>query len=158
MTVEHERMVDSTQAKAALDELMAAFLASVSFDARQRPDYEHIRALFIARGLLIKNVEGLTEICGVDEFMAPRLELVDSGALTQFRETEEAATTSIFGTVGHRWSSYSKSGVLNDEAFDARGIILTQFVETSEGWRISSMTWDDERDGLTLDDAYEVEG
>lgn len=139
-------------AEGELDKLMSEFLASVSFEAGERPEYDRIRTLFIDRGLLIKNIGGNTETSDVDEFIAPRLELVNSGALTQFLELEEAATTSIFGAVGHRWSVYSKSGVQNGEAFAARGIILTQFVETAGSWRISSMAWDDERAGLTIDD------
>jgi hypothetical protein len=146
-------MAPADQNKAALDELMVAFLASVSFEEGDKPEYDRIRTLFIERGLLIKNIGGVTETCDVDEFIAPRRELVYSGALTQFRETEDEATTSIFGAVGHRWSVYSKSGVHNGEPFSARGIIFTQFVRSSDSWLISSMAWDDEGEGLTLEDA-----
>jgi len=140
-------------AQGALDDLMSAFLASVSFEPGGRPEYDRIRPLFIDRGLLIKNVGGATETSDVEEFISPRSELVSSGALSQFLEREEASTTSIFGAVAQRRSVYSKSGVQNGEAFAARGIIFTQFVETAGTWRISSMIWDDERDGLALDEA-----
>jgi hypothetical protein len=140
------------QAEGALANVMAEFLASVSFKEGERPEYDRMRALFIDRALIIKNIGGDTEIANVDEFISPRLELVNGGALTQFLEVEEAATTSIFGAVGHRRSVYSKSGVQNGEAFAACGVILTQFVETTGTWRISSMTWDDERAGLTVED------
>ena len=152
----HEHVISSNsqdhQAEGALAELMAEFLASVSFEAGERPKYDRIRALFISRGLIIKNIGGDTETSDVDQFISARLELVNSGALTQFVEVEEAATTSIFGAVGQRRSVYSKAGIQDGMAFAARGVILTQFVETAGTWRISSMTWDDERSGLTLDD------
>jgi hypothetical protein len=35
--------------------------------------------------------------------------------------------------------------VQNGAAFGATGAISTQFVLTPDGWRISSMPWDDER-------------
>ncbi|WP_028644404.1 hypothetical protein [Nocardioides sp. URHA0020] len=139
-------------ASESLDALMAAFLSSVSFASGHRPDYDGIRALVIDAGLLIKNVGGQTEASTVEEFIAPRLRLVDDGILTEFREEEVSTETLVFGTVAHRWSVYAKSGVQGGTAFSTRGVILTQFVETYGGWRISSMTWDDERPGLTLAD------
>lgn len=133
-------------------ELMRRFLASVSFAAGERPGYDAIPALFLERGLLIKNVAGATEVSTTAEFIAPRRTLVDSGELTAFLEEELSASTAVFGGVAHRLSEYAKSGVQNGVEFSARGIILTQFVETPDGWRISSMTWDDERAGLALSD------
>jgi hypothetical protein len=136
----------------ALDALVSTFLSSVSFEPGHRPDYDRIRHLFIDRGLLIKNVAGATETLSVAEFIAPRLAMVDEGVLTSFVERQVSATTYIFGAVAHRQSVYTKSGVQRGEKFAARGVILTQFVDTDGTWRISSMTWDDERPGLALED------
>jgi hypothetical protein len=129
--------------------LTAAFLAAVTFKPGERPAYGVIRDLFIAQGLLIKNV-GEPEIATVDEFIAPRQELFDSGALTEFEERELAHVTEVFGNVAHRMSTYSKRGVQNGASFEARGMISTQFVLTADGWRMSAMAWDDERPGLAL--------
>lgn len=136
----------------ALDDLMGAFLESVSFAPGGRPSYERIHALFIDGGLLIRNVGGASEVTTVAEFIRPREELVRTGRLTEFRETELSSTVTSFGAVAHRTSVYDKEGVQDGERFAARGVILTQFVETRDGWRMSAMTWDDERPGLTLDD------
>jgi hypothetical protein len=135
----------------ALDALMSTFFSSVSFEHGQRPDYDGIRRLFIDRGLLVKNVAGATEALSVDEFIAPRLGMVDEGALTDFTETEVSATTFVFGAVAHRVSVYTKSGIQHGTAFTGRGVILSQFVDTDGTWRISCMTWDDERPGLVLE-------
>ena len=126
---------------------MAAFLAAVSFNAGERPDYARIRELFIERGVLISQ---RGEITDVDEFIAPRQATVDSGALTEFEETELESITEEFGNVAHRFSGYAKRGVLNGEPFSTRGVISTQFVRTEHGWRMSAMAWDDEREGLTV--------
>jgi hypothetical protein len=134
--------------------LMAAFLDAVSFEPGERPNYHAIRDLFIDQGVLIKNV-GEPEIATVEEFIAPRQALFDSGALTEFEERELAHVTERFGNVAHRMSTYSKRGVQGGARFQARGVISTQFVFTPSGWRMSAMAWDDERPGLVMPDRYE---
>jgi hypothetical protein len=134
--------------------LTAAFLAAVTFEPGERPAYDTIRDLFIDQGLLIKNV-GEPEIATVDEFIAPRQALVDSGALTEFEERELAHVNEVFGNVAHRMSTYSKRGTQGGVQFEARGVISTQFVFTPSGWRMSAMAWDDERPGLVMPDRYE---
>ena len=133
-------------------DLFTAFLAAVTFAEGTRPDYERIRALFIERGLLVRNSGAAPEVTSVDEFIAPRQATVDAGELTDFEETELTGETEIFGNVAHRLSGYAKRGTLNGAAFAARGVITTQFVRTPEGWRISAMAWDDEREGLAVPD------
>jgi hypothetical protein len=105
--------------------------------------------------LLIKNSGATLEVAGVAEFIRPRQALVDTGPLTQFREAEISHTTEAFGNVAHRFSAYEKSGTLNGTSFRARGMISTQFVHTATGWKMSSMAWDDEREGLSLPTGYE---
>jgi hypothetical protein len=138
----------------ALAALTAGFFDAVSFRPGERPDYEAIRDLFIAQGLLIKNL-GEPDIATVDEFIAPRQALVDSGELTEFEEGELAQVTELFGNVAHRMSTYFKRGVQGGVRFDARGVISTQFVCTPSGWRMSAMAWDDERPGLVMPVRYE---
>jgi hypothetical protein len=137
--------------KVQLDRLVSEFFRAVSFEAGERPPYEAIRALFIERGLLIKNVGSVTEISSVREFIEPRQALVDSGTLTRFRESEISGSTAIFGNVAHRFSVYAKSGTSGGIAFEGKGMITTQFIKTPDGWKMSAMAWDDERPGLSLD-------
>lgn len=138
--------------EAELESLLGAFLECVSFEPGSAPDYDGIRPLFIERGLLIRNSGTAPEVSTVDEFIAPRAALVASGELTRFREEELFGRTAVFGTVAHRLSGYAKSGTQGGADFAARGVILTQFVNTPDGWRMSSMAWDDERPGLSIDD------
>ncbi len=131
--------------------LLSRFLQAVSFEPGGKPSYESIAALFIERGLLIKNVGAIPEISSVREFIEPREAQVRSGALTRFRERELSESTVIFGNVAHRFSAYTKSGTSGGTSFETRGMITTQFVHTPDGWRMSSMAWDDERPGLSID-------
>ena len=143
---------DPQTVKHELDALALAFFRAVSFEPGSAPPYGDIHALFIDAGLLIKNTGTAPEVSSVREFIAPRQAMVDSGSLTRFREWELSETTQIFGNIAHRYSAYGKAGTMNGEAFEARGIISTQFVRTPEGWKMSAMAWDDERPGLSLPD------
>ena len=141
--------------KLELDRLTAEFFRAVSFEAGGAPQYANIHALFIERGLLIKNVSSIPEISSVDEFIRPRQAMVDAGSLTRFHEAEMSETTVLFGNVAHRFSVYEKSGTQGGKPFKAKGMISTQFVNTPDGWRMSAMAWDDERPGLSIASAEE---
>ena len=119
--------------KSELDRLTQEFFRSVSFASGSTPDYKHLHTLFIEQGLLIKNVSPTPEISSVSQFIAPRLESVRVGDLTQFNEAELAETTEIFGNVAHRFSAYTKSGTLKGSSFSGRGMISTQFIHTPQG-------------------------
>ncbi len=136
--------------KAELNQLMTDFFSTVSFEAGSTPNYADLHQLFIERAVIIKNTGPTPEITNVSEFIAPRQKLVESGALREFREVELSERTDIFGNVAQRWSAYAKRGVQNGAAFEAQGQISTQFIQTPNGWRISAMAWDDEREGLIV--------
>jgi hypothetical protein len=140
--------------RAELGRLMERFLGAVSFAQGERPAYGELRNLFADGGHLTKTSDGVPESATVDAFIAPRQASVDAGALTWFEEVEVAEITEIFGNVAHRFSTYEKRGSLNGDAIDARGAISTQFIRTPDGWRMSSMAWDDERAGLELPARY----
>ena len=139
-----------------LERLVDAFFDAVSFEPGSQPAYERIHDLFIDAGLLIRNVgaAAVPEICGIRQFIDSRQALVDSGELTRFHEAALAGTTEIFGNVAHRSSGYVKSGTSKGVPFGANGWISAQFVRTPHGWRMSSMAWDDEREGLRLPAQY----
>ena len=145
--------LDRSVVKAELDALIAAFFRAVSFETGGAPAYSAIPALFVERGLLIKNAGATPEISSVGDFIQPREALIRSGTLTRFHEAELSESTVIFGSVAHRFSVYTKSGTSSGIAFDARGMITTQFVNTPEGWKMSAMAWDDERPGLSIEES-----
>jgi hypothetical protein len=146
-----EGYLDLVTPEAQCRALTSAFFAAVSFERGGRPDYEALYGLFVVDGgRLIRAGTDEPDIATIEQFVASRLKLVESGTLEQFRETETGARTDVFGSVGHRLSTYAKSGISNGVPFAANGVISTQFVHTVAGWRMSSMAWDDERPGLTV--------
>ena len=143
-----------TDVRVELKALIDEFFGAVSFEVGQKPAYARIRGLFIDGGRLIRNSSEVPEISSVEEFIASRERLFDSGALTSFEEVETAETTEVFGNVAHRLSTYDKRGTMHGEATEGRGVISTQFIRTPSGWRMSSMAWDDERPGLAIPARY----
>lgn len=139
-----------SDSRAELQALICSFFRAVSFDSGRQPAYAEIRDLFIGGAKLIKNSSELPEITSVDEFIALRQRTLDSGALTSFSEVETAEITEVFGNVAHRLSTYDKAGTMNGHAIAGRGVISTQFIRTPDGWKMSSMAWDDERPGLVV--------
>lgn len=137
-----------------LRELVEEFFRAVSFDPGDRPSYPRIRELFVPYGRLTRNGPDGAQTHTVDEFIASRQAMVDSGRLTSFHEFEMAAVTESFGGVAHRLSTYGKRGITDGVPHEARGIISTQFLRTSAGWLMTSMAWEDERADLPLPDRY----
>ena len=146
---------DVVNVKTELDRLTTEFFLAVSFEEGATPKYETIYELFIASGLLVKNTGSVPEINTIQQFIEPRQLAVRNGELTRFHEIELCETTEIFGNVAHRFNSYAKSGTIKGIPFTARGMVSTQFIKTTAGWKISAMAWDDERPGLSIPVRYE---
>lgn len=146
---------DREAIKGELDRLTSEFFRAVSFEEGGKPSFENLYGLFIEKGLLIKNAGATPEICSVGQFVDSRNASVLAGELTRFNESELFEITEVFGNVAHRLNSYLKSGTLKGVPFVVRGMISTQFVATPDGWRISSMAWDDERPGFSILKDYE---
>ena len=146
---------DLATVKAEIDRLTTEFFLAVSFEEGAAPMYENIYELFIESGLLVKNTGSAPEINTVQQFIEPRVVAVRNGELTRFHEIELSETTEIFGNVAHRFSSYAKSGTIKGIPFTARGMVSTQFIKTTAGWKISAMAWDDERPGLSIPERYD---
>ncbi|MGC4938833.1 DUF4440 domain-containing protein [Kribbella sp. DT2] len=109
-----------------------------------------LRDLLLPSALIVKTCGAEPVAYGVEDFIAPRQELLTGGRLTDFREWAEDGRTEIFGDIAHWFGAYGKSGVQDDVPFTGRGMKTVQFVRTTAGWRISSAAWDDEREGLTI--------
>jgi hypothetical protein len=98
------------------------------------------------------------EISTLAQFIEPRRAVRLSAELTRFHVAELDETTEVFGHVAHCFSAYVKSGTTKGVAFKARGMICTQFVCTPDGWKMSAVTWDDERLGPAMASQYDRGG
>ncbi|MEV7194792.1 GNAT family protein [Streptomyces sp. NPDC093510] len=129
--------------QAELDRLMAVFTGAFTNTGGRRPDLGVIRDIFIPQGRIIANVGDEPVIYDLDAFIEPRQKMLTDGTLTEFSEWEVSQRTEIFGSVAHRFSAYRKSGHHNGEWFEGSGHKTTQYLRTPDGWRMSSLAWDD---------------
>ncbi len=111
-----------------------------------------LRATFLPEAVIVRAGGGEPAVYDVDGFIAPRQKILTDGTLEEFHEWELAGHTELFGDIAHHFCSYAKEGVRAGESFTGRGMKTLQLVRTTAGWRISAAAWDDEREGLRLDD------
>ncbi|HYI64506.1 MAG TPA: hypothetical protein VEW71_06430 [Allosphingosinicella sp.] len=72
-------------------------------------------------------------------------------AENDFYEVEIGRRIDLFGNIAHVWSAYEARGSESDEKPERRGINSIQlFRDPDRGWRIMSMIWDNEREGVAL--------
>ncbi|HEV7779642.1 MAG TPA: hypothetical protein VGO58_00170 [Chitinophagaceae bacterium] len=133
-----------------LDELTGRFFGLFSNKDGITPGIDDIDELFIPGAVIIKNTGTAPEIYTLEKFAAPRKKILTDGTLVDFSEEEISGRTEIFGNIAHRFCSYKKSGILSGQAFETKGMKTIQFIKTPGGWKISSLAWDDEREGLTI--------
>ena len=135
------------QTKSLLDELTKEFFRLFTNKNGVTPGIENIHDLCIPGAMIIKNTGVSPEIYTLEEFIAPRKKILTDGTLLEFSEEETGERTDIFGNIAQRFCSYKKEGILSGQFFEARGMKTIQFIKTTEGWKISSLAWDDEREG-----------
>jgi hypothetical protein len=85
---------------------------------------------------IINNTGGTPEVYSLEQFIS----------LTGSRETELETSTEIEGDHAERVCTYTKSGVLNGTPFTTRGVKVMRLRRTPDGWRLSALAWDDERE------------
>jgi hypothetical protein len=137
----------------AIDDLVRAFFGLFSNRDGLAPNLRAIFDLCIPEAVIAKCLPPAPEVMSLQSFIAPRQELLTNGTLTDFEEVETSSRTSIFGNVAQRACTYVKSGMLDGVPFRTRGVKVFQFIKGPQGWRISAVSWDDEREGVTIPDA-----
>jgi hypothetical protein len=128
--------------KTEIDEVTAEFFGAFDNRGGQGADVGRIRRLMVPGGLIVKTGPEYTAYT-VDEFVAPREELLAGGRLLGFSEWETTERTEIAGDIASRSGEYRKSGTLDGKPVDGAGHTTFQFVRTPEGWRITAFAWYD---------------
>jgi hypothetical protein len=135
----------------AIDEIVRAFFDLFTNRGGVTPNLRAIFVLCLPEAVISKCVASSPVVTSLEAFIAPREALLSDGSLTDFHDVEVAQHTQILGNIAQRCCTYRKSGVLNGTRFEARGVKVFQLVRCPEGWRISAVSWDDEREGFDLD-------
>jgi hypothetical protein len=128
--------------KSEIDAVTAEFYSAFDNRGGKPADVDRIRRLMLPGGVIVVTRPTYTAFT-VEEFIAPREQLLSDGRLVEFSEWETAEHTEITGDLATRLGEYAKSGLFNGEPYEGTGTKSMQFVRTPDGWRIASFAWFD---------------
>ncbi|HNP62944.1 MAG TPA: nuclear transport factor 2 family protein [Woeseiaceae bacterium] len=134
-------------------DLTSAIYAVVSAPPEAR-NWESIRALYHPRATMVRTGidstgERFALVMSFDEYIANASELLKG---VSFHEVELHQEVREFGNVAQLTSVYEFDFKNADKEFSGRGINFFNLINGGDGWKIISIVWDNERDGLSLPD------
>ncbi|AJT42924.1 hypothetical protein UM93_06120 [Psychromicrobium lacuslunae] len=133
---------------AVVERFLSAFVSGT--EAAQRA--ELLREVLLPEAIIVRTCGQQPAIYSVEEFIAPRIELLSSGRFENFREWLVSSQIEVFGDIAQAWCRYSKSWTEAGEEHLEHGMKTVHLIRTGDEWRISAMAWDDERSGLKIPD------
>lgn len=128
-----------------INRVVSSFFGVFSNLNQKQPDWKLLHHLCIPQALLISKKESGQVVYNLTSFVEPRKKILNDGTLTEFEEHEISGKTQIQTNIAQRHSRYQKNGVMGDKPFVELGNKFFQFVKTPEGWRITSVIWEDDR-------------
>ncbi|MEP6794973.1 MAG: DUF4440 domain-containing protein [Saprospiraceae bacterium] len=131
--------------KLLLDQLTETFFSIFTNTHQQQPDWNLIHTLCLPETIIIKKSSTAEIVYDLQSFIEPRRIILSDGTLTEFEESEIHEETKIIGHIAQRYSKYQKSGYLNGIRFQEYGTKFFQFIKTSNGWKINSLIWEDDK-------------
>lgn len=132
-------MSDQQDVQAVVDTFFAAFVSGPGLDERMAA----LRACFVPGAVVTRTLGEEPQVMSVEEFVAPRHELLSGTTVTGFREWEVSGRTETFRAVAQHWCTYSKSWTEAGREHHGHGAKTIQLVRTGAGWRITAAAWDD---------------
>ena len=132
-----------TREEHVINELTKSFFSIFNNTNDRKPDWSILENTVIPEAIIIKKSGVDEEIYNLETFLRPRKKILSDGTLKNFKEFETSHETKISGQIAQRYSTYSKSGIMNGESFEQDGTKLFQFVKTKKGWKITSLVWED---------------
>ena len=118
-------------------------------------DWDSVRELFHPKATLVRT--GLDEsgerfalVMTLDEYIENAAALLVD---VQFREVELHQQVDEFGNVARLASVYESEFKGQGRHVKGRGVNFFNLVNTGSGWQVINMVWDNERKGLSLEQA-----
>ena len=140
--------------RAEFQQLTQALYEVISAPGDQR-DWDAIRPLFHPRATMVRT--GLDEtrqpfalVMSHDEYIANATELLEG---VRFTEIELRLEECVFGNVARLASVYQFSYQSETANNSGRGVNFFNLINEGDGWKIINMVWDNERPGVSLQDA-----
>ncbi|GAC1528887.1 MAG: hypothetical protein NVS3B1_20290 [Marmoricola sp.] len=135
---------DQTEIQALIDCFFNAFTSGCADDVDAR--IAALRAVCLPSAVIVRTCGDEPAAADVATFTAPRRAMLTDGTLTGFREAALDGRIDLVGDIAQWFGRYAKQGILNGEPYAGTGVTSIQFVRTADGWRISAVVWDDDRD------------
>ncbi len=133
-----------TSDKFNIDQLTKSFFSIFTNSNNQKPDWSLIHSLCLHETTIIKKSTNKEEVYNLNTFVEPRKKILSDGTLTEFEEYEIVEETRILENIAQRYSHFQKHGYFNETYFEEKGNKLFQYVKTTNGWKISSVIWEDQ--------------
>ena len=135
----------------SIDAILKAMYETISGRAGQKRDWERDRALHHPRAILApaRQAPGgpAAGVFTFDEFVASRGPFLEAN---DFHEIEVARRVDRFGNWAHVRSVYEARRSPGDPELLKRGVNSIQLFHDGEQWRVVSVLWDNEREGVEV--------
>jgi RimJ/RimL family protein N-acetyltransferase len=135
-----------TADKVMINAITKTFFSLFTNTNNNIPNLEAIHQICLPGAVIMKQENKSVQVYDLDSFIRPRQAILIDGTLTDFEEYEVEEDTRIINHIAQRFSRYQKSGFLNGQRFEARGAKLFQYAKNHEGWKISAVIWEDEKE------------
>lgn len=134
-----------TSDKFNIDQLTKSFYNIFTNSNKQQPNWSLIHAICLPETIIIKKSSIEEEVYNLNTFIEPRKKILLKETLTELEVYEIFEETRIIGNIAQRFSNFQKHGYFNETYFKEKGNKLFQYVKTNNGWKISSVIWEDDK-------------
>jgi len=131
--------------RAAIDALIKALYAVISFDEGGEPDWLRMGELFSPHARITRITPEGTDYLDVGGFQELAKESFEHGVYTRFFEIEVLRDERRFGGLAHVLSAYETRHSPSALEPFARGVNSLQLIREDEVWKVLSLFWDEER-------------
>jgi len=131
-----------------LDHLTESFYECTSFNTEHYPQFDQLQELFYGDGKLMNcNYDEPMDFT-VQSYVQAIMRQIEEGNASFYAQQEVSDITEVFGKTAQRISVYEYSFTAENTQPWKRGVNYIQYVLTDEGWKIISMIWSDEKEGV----------
>jgi hypothetical protein len=135
-------------AKQAIDALTRGYFDALSFDAARPPDFERLKDLFVAQGLVVDATRAEPQMLDIGTSIRRLQQRHMQGVTLSSRVLCVSATTEILGLAAQRACMVVREELRQgDTKRELRGAVFLQFVAQDGAWKLCAATWADQRMG-----------
>lgn len=139
-----------------IDNLTRTFYDCLCFKEEHYPKYDRLQELFYGDGKMMNgNFDKPLEFT-VQSYLQAIMHQIEKGNASFYSQQEISDQTEVFGNTAQRISVYEYSYTVSGTEPWKRGVNYMQFVLVDNVWKIVSMIWTDEKEGLQVPEEYIV--